>query len=376
MRLINVRTFDFEDHQPHEVRYAILSHKWVDGREIMFRDFDNPMKVDKSLLPRLDRLPAGEKSFGVAKIAWSAAIARSRGLDYIWIDTCCIDKTSSAELDESINSMYQWYRTAVECYAYLLDVSGGFTEEKFSGSVIVRFYDRGWNFMSTKTDLAVEISRATNIDQAYLGGSFEDASIATRMSWVSKRTTTKPEDMTYCLLGIFGVSMNIRYGGNNDAFLRLQKKLLKQYNDDSILAWTSTDPKLTTSGLLAPEPACFRDSANITNVSTKYKRRPPIEWTTAGVQITVPVFFWDVQNGREWNDLYVTSWRTREVALNCWKVGADKRQDTVSVHLKKTKQKGWQRDQCGELGSMRGWKIHDCYDFVGNPKSRSVTIRQ
>ncbi len=60
-----------------------------------------------------------------AKIWCGCDYARARGYPYLWIDSCCIDKTSSAELSEAINSMFDWYSQAAVCYVFLFDVSAG-----------------------------------------------------------------------------------------------------------------------------------------------------------------------------------------------------------------------------------------------------------
>jgi hypothetical protein len=86
--------------------YAILSHRW-DEEEVSFQHLESK---------RAHELP------GFAKIAGCCAQARADGWHYVWIDSCCIDKTSSAELSEAINSMYQWYKSAQVCYAFLSDV--------------------------------------------------------------------------------------------------------------------------------------------------------------------------------------------------------------------------------------------------------------
>lgn len=235
MRLLNVKTFQFEEfHEPETAKYAILLHRWVDGKEINFQEYK---KINKSKLDKPEGLPTEEISYGVAKIAWSASIAKKRNLDYIWIDTYCIDKTNSVEQNEAINSMFKCYQSAVECYAYLLDVSwkdDEVSKDEFRGSVWftrrwmlqellapkeVRFYDRDWKFFGTKTALTSDIIAATNVNRTYLGGDFRNASIATKMSLASKRTTKKVEDQAYCLLVIFNVSMYLQYSEGKKAFI-------------------------------------------------------------------------------------------------------------------------------------------------------------
>src|SRR5467141_5309047 len=90
-------------------RYAILSHTWgADTEEVSFKDM-----IDGT----------GKRKTGYNKIRFCGEQAGRDGLEYFWIDTCCIDKSSSAELHEAINSMFRWYRDASKCYVYLADVS-------------------------------------------------------------------------------------------------------------------------------------------------------------------------------------------------------------------------------------------------------------
>jgi hypothetical protein len=108
MRLINTISLKLEEFFETKIpKYAILSHTWAEG-EISYKDFVKNRNLDAA---------------GWTKIRNCCKFAHNRGHDYVWIDTCCIDKRSSAELSEAINSMYSWYQQAEECYAYLSDVS-------------------------------------------------------------------------------------------------------------------------------------------------------------------------------------------------------------------------------------------------------------
>jgi len=89
--------------------YAILSHTWGD-QEISFQDIQWPERACE-----LE---------GFRKIRGCADVAIANGYDWIWVDTCCIDKTSSTELSEAINSMFAWYRDAAIGYVYLAGVAG------------------------------------------------------------------------------------------------------------------------------------------------------------------------------------------------------------------------------------------------------------
>src|SRR5436189_6483734 len=108
MRLLNSATLELEEFSGNKIpEYAILSHTW-EGDEVSFQDM---------------QAHTAEKRAGYAKIKYSGTQATADGYGYFWMDTCCIDKSSSAELSEAINSMYRWYKNAGICYAYLPDVA-------------------------------------------------------------------------------------------------------------------------------------------------------------------------------------------------------------------------------------------------------------
>lgn len=107
MRLLKASTIELVEFPPDRIPpYAILSHTW-EAEEVLFTDI--------------------QRSTGETKASWNKVQSTctqtvADGLEYVWIDGCCMDKSSSAELSETINSMYSWYRNAEICYAYLSDV--------------------------------------------------------------------------------------------------------------------------------------------------------------------------------------------------------------------------------------------------------------
>lgn len=203
------------------------------------------------------------------------------------MDTSCIDKASSTELSEAINSMFAWYRDAAVCYAYLADVltSGdprrpgsafrysrwfthGWTLQELIAPRIVVFLSREWDVIGTKESLADLIEDITGIDCDVLTHrkSHNDISVAARMSWAAQRITTRVEDHAYCLLGIFNIVMHPIYGEGEHAFIRLQEEILRRIPDDSIFAWEShvydtTFVLPSTSSPSGPN-ASVRDHAN------------------------------------------------------------------------------------------------------------------
>lgn len=284
MWLIDTKTlklcyFNNED----EVDYAILSHRWEE-EEVSLQEFKDGSGIGKK---------------GYAKIERSCTIALQSDIRYMWIDTCCIDKTSSAELSEAINSMYRWYEQAKICYAYLSDVetiddlagskwfTRGWTLQELIAPKTVKFYDNNWYSFGSKNGLQGRIASITGIPLRVLRGSnVSDYSVAQRMSWAAHRITTRPEDQAYCLMGLFEVNMPMLYGEGTKAFARLQEEIIKILDDQSIFAWTGH-----TSGyfpVLAPSPANFKHSAGIRSTSATTDPMP-FSLTNVGLRIELPI---------------------------------------------------------------------------------------
>jgi hypothetical protein len=200
-----------------------------------------------------------------------------------WIDSCCIDKSSSAELSEAINSMFQWYENSQICYTYLNDVAvgeedherensafrnskwftRGWTLQELLAPQTVVFFNHGWFEIGTRTSLGPQISAITNIGENHLNKGLQLPSTAQKFSWASRRHTLRIEDTAYCLMGLFGVNMPLLYGEGSKAFMRLQLEIIKVSDDDSIFAWSHESPRDLNAGLLANSPSAFHNSGNI-----------------------------------------------------------------------------------------------------------------
>jgi len=258
--------------------YAILSHTWG-PEEVTFAEFSSPSR--------------DENGAGFQKIKSTCAQARRDGLGYVWVDTCCINKESSAELGEAINSMFQWYHKAEICYAYIEDLTGTITWPIYDASVLkgCRWFSRGWtlqellaphdmdffgaqwNKIGGKRDLSEILEQITGIPQKVLRQEMllEDVSVADRMSWAAGRRTTREEDIAYCLMGIFDVNMPMIYGEGGKAFLRLQDEIVKQRQDDSLFAWRASEQSASEvpyRGLFASSPSEFASDVSITPFRT------------------------------------------------------------------------------------------------------------
>ncbi|KKO99799.1 hypothetical protein THAR02_08099 [Trichoderma harzianum] len=290
MRLINTDTLVIEEFGFGEIpNYAILSHRWY-KYELNLQDVQNRIWENKDFTNE-NKIKAIENAF--EKINQCCDRAKSDAFQYVWIDSCCIDKTSSAELSEAINSMYLWYYKAGRCYAYLSDVQSmvtfqesewfkrGWTLQELLAPAEVFFLDKDWNDLGTKKSLQEAVSDQTRIPVNILSGAdLETATVAQRMSWASRRKTTRIEDRAYCLMGIFGVNMPLLYGEGERAFIRLQEEIMKISNDHSIFAWRSRD---TRGGLLATSPDAFSDSDNIIHYSPFGDSRAPLTVSSRGI---------------------------------------------------------------------------------------------
>lgn len=237
-------------------RYAILSHTWSEAGEITFQDLEHLGTARQ------------QKSRAWGKIRNSCRLATTKGIEYLWVDTCCINKSSSAELSESINSMFQWYANAAICFAYLEDYTPdpdypdhkqfssdmascrwferGWTLQELIAPREVLFFDRHWVQVGTRSELHEDLASITRIGDDVLRGRGADTAIkrllgtiptCQRMCWAATRETTLVEDMAYCLLGIFDINMPLLYGEGGKAFKRLQEEIMRQSNDLSLFAW-------------------------------------------------------------------------------------------------------------------------------------------
>ncbi|RAL05798.1 uncharacterized protein BO80DRAFT_371949 [Aspergillus ibericus CBS 121593] len=272
-------------------KYAILSHTWAsDDQEVTLRDMQ---QLD-------DNIRTKE---GFQKVVSTCKQARLDGLNWAWVDTCCIDKTSSAELTEAINSMYTWYCEASLCYAYLADVppiadpfaegsafrnsrwfTRGWTLQELIAPKEIHFYNRDWKFIGAKHSpessqhphiknkawgrLDKLLEDITGIPEKCLAQhkSLYSYSVAQRMSWASRRQCKRVEDIAYSLLGIFDVNMPLLYGEGPRAFVRLQEEIMKEIDDHSLFAWTIPDHEsisFKVDSIFAQSPAKFAHSHDI-----------------------------------------------------------------------------------------------------------------
>lgn len=254
----NFELISFDDDDPPP--YAILSHTWIQNQEVIYQELEAGLGRNKS---------------GFDKIRFCGEQAAEDGLEYFWVDTCCIDKSSPHELGTAINYMFRWYKRASKCYVYLPDVSvpehdavafkitwsnafvrsrwftRGWTLQELIAPASVQFFSKEHKLLGDKISLEQEIHDATDIPiSALRGQSLTTFSVEERMRWGASRKTTVKEDRVYCLLGIFGVFLPVIHGeGEAYARKRLEEEIQKRQKGSRI---EQTSSSAIVAGRLMP----------------------------------------------------------------------------------------------------------------------------
>ena len=342
MRLLHAKDLTFHEFLGSDKpEYAIISHRWS-NQEISHKDF---------LRDRQRFVDGGCEGYGWEKIAMACKIALDGGYQWIWIDTICIDKSSSAELTEAINSMYAWYELSKVCYVFLPDVHrlenkpqqdqiqegyqvvpnkalfetaeflkryaaddenrtyASFSEKEFRDSnwfgrawtlqellapSRLYFYNSQFRYIGSRDCLASFISQTTGIPRDFVDATPENrhrritnASVAERMKWASKRVATREEDIAYSLLGVFGVNMPLLYGEGSRAFRRLQTEIIRTSDDESIFAWSHLRSTYSTGAMLAFSIEQFSQATSIEQ--RNYVPRQHYEMTNKGLRLPMTI---------------------------------------------------------------------------------------
>ena len=260
----------------------------------------------------------------------------------------CINKSSSAELSEAINSMYRWYEYAIVCYVYLSDCPGcpetheakayyrsssadhiskkessiirrcigscrwftrGWTLQEPIAPRTVFFFDWRWHSIARRDNIWKVLTDITGIHSAVLCPRIYDPkrkpkdnySIAQKMFWASKRKTTRKEDEAYSLLGLFDVNIPLLYGEGARSFERLQQEIIRISTDQSILAWDYPENAVHTDGpddsnLLAPSLKHFGGKAqHIEAKSSNHLGK--FRFTNEGIEMTAGLEASRVEHG-------------------------------------------------------------------------------
>jgi len=279
-RRVNRQTKVLEFRDDEETPYAILSHRWIDPTEVDYEEMADLAKMER------EERDGIRQRLGYKKILSSCEQAKRDGYEWLWVDTCCIDKGSSAELSEAINSMHRWYQNSRVCYAYLHDVPGlsfphevdettypnfngwpewfsrGWTLQEMIAPSDVQFFNKDWQPIGNKRTLARTLSNITRVPKHILqyGLSSNRPCVAQIMSWAANRATTRVEDRAYSLMGLLDVNMPMLYGEGKNAFHRLQREIIGMSNDQSIFAWGCN---IGSGSILADDPSFFRDCAEM-----------------------------------------------------------------------------------------------------------------
>ncbi|KAI0708165.1 heterokaryon incompatibility protein-domain-containing protein [Cerioporus squamosus] len=353
--------------------YAVLSHVWnKPGDGAPEQSFQDIRKIEESCV----KDGTNPRDFVSEKIRRCCELAEMHGYKWVWIDTCCIDKTSSAELSEAINSMFRYYALAAICYGYLRDVDSvffsqedleadrdlpdpyghpryspfrrsiwfqrGWTLQELVAPRFFFFLSSSWEVIGTKADLAELLEQRCGIPAAVLRlqASHTQFSIAQRMSWFQRRQTTRREDEAYCLLGLFDIQMPPLYGEGRNAFRRLQEEIMKQWADTTLFAWEAatgcTDASSLNQCLFSASPRYFSGSTDFEGLVYAPPRRTQMPAdvnyddsaletrvrdvhnmtfavTPTGIQAYIPIFTW---RGEVLGDLFWSSKQGRSVFLH------------------------------------------------------------
>ena len=356
MRLLNTKTHELQEFHALPEHYAILSHTWG-TEEVTYQHL---------------LAGTGRKRQGWKKLEGACALAAKDGWELLWMDTCCIDKTDSVDLSEAINSMYRWYQASSVCYAYLEDVelvdgspvstwndsawpekiksrrefqhyrktnpttswhlarqqghlcwkgifsrwfTRGWTLQELLAPEFLLFLDKEWSIIGGRRQWSAQIQAMTAIDHRYLSGerSIHDKNkcpAATKFGWASLRTTSRPEDQIYCLIGLLNVNMSLLYGeGAQNAFHRLQRKIIKRSNDESILAWQwPNSTPMQWDNILAPTLDFFQWLTGVPHRELNYELelyafeadRDEFVVTNKGLKVNVPLMKAIVNSGQRY----------------------------------------------------------------------------
>lgn len=254
---------EVKDRLGNLLRFAIFSHRWFQDGEPSYRDVDSRRPFTR----------------GYHKLIKFCEKATQFGCKLAWTDTCCIDKTSSAELDEAIRSMFRWYRLAHVCIVHLSAATSisfaelekdvwftrGWTLQELLAPKCMKFYGEDWGELTdmdndkNHNELMESVSKITNIPIHDLRR-FQPGTnrIRERMSWASKRITTRTEDIAYSLIGIFDVNLPIAYGEGTWAFHRLMEVIIHRCDEWGIFAWAgSPSTHHSRTSAIPQSPACY-----------------------------------------------------------------------------------------------------------------------
>ncbi|KAF9235710.1 hypothetical protein BU15DRAFT_51055 [Melanogaster broomeanus] len=246
-------------------KYAVFSHRWLREGEITYQDM-----ISRTMSQEIRNSPGYRKLEGFCKAA------EAYGCQFAWADTCCIDKRSSAELDEAIRSMFRWYRHAEICVVYLAGSTSfvdlpsdpwftrGWTLQELLAPRAMKFYLDSWVPLTTtvndkaNSDFVNLLSTITKIPSAKICAYQPGTDLVhEKLIWASHRRTTKTEDVAYSLHGIFDVSIPISYGEGERAFSRLMETILQRCRDPDVFSWSGPHSRHSAGKAIPRSPRCY-----------------------------------------------------------------------------------------------------------------------
>lgn len=274
-------------------QFVVLSHRWQ-KYELAFHDAQGLSIIS---------LPANE---GTSKLQNLCRTAAALGYRWAWSDTCCINKQSSAELQEAITSMFSWYRHAALTIVYLSDVAAsagpgslkesewhrrGWTLQEFLASRNILFYSRNWtlyrNIQSLNhkqvPSILDELEVATSIKKESISAFSPGLKNAReKLRWASHRTTTVEEDVAYSLFGIFDLQLSVFYGEKKEKALgRLLQEIVARSGDVLVLEWTGKSSLFNSC--LPDDISSFKNSPLISPSSAENAMQPSVAELTEKV---------------------------------------------------------------------------------------------
>ncbi len=389
IRLLNAKSMEFKMFGGSSSRkvppYAILSHVWCkdDDHEIIYQDMmavRTHKRRDVRGFEALDLTDdAGDVRASHSKIMGHLANAVRCKIEWVWIDSCCINKHNHSELSSAINSMFTWYQNAARCFVYLADVTKsvlpsrsqqiewftrGWTLQELlaAGWETTAFFNRDWRLLGSKRDLMTEICQRSRIAPEHLED-YTLACAAVKLSWAADRQTSFEEDRVYSLLGLFdNMEMDTRYGSGREqrVWREFQEKIIATTRDESIFAWQLGNDQ--PCGILAPSIDCFRESGNLTiNNGKKYRAR-----RADCYRVAHGTLLFDLPTVSKANPLrstviqtfQVKTMKSYDLTLNCWRTGTFGKVNAACIKLSKM-QGVWRRSNCTELKWKKRVKSSD-----------------
>ena len=231
--------------------YVTLSHVW-EGEEPLLQDVGHAGSVWD-----LDRsFPLNQKLRNFCKMV------RADGYRWAWSDTCCIDKTISTVLSQSLKMMYKWYEESAATFVFLVDVTSpsapgalfgsnwmrrAWTSQELLAPKVIRFYTRKWKPYLGDTrpnhkespEIMRELADAIGVARrTIIAFNPDNLDVREKLRLASTRNATREEDVAYSLIGIFKSDIQPAYGEGYAALGHLLEEIVARSGDVILLAWT------------------------------------------------------------------------------------------------------------------------------------------